>query len=104
MDSGTKKRLALGFLSSTFSRLAASVIQLIQVPVLLHFWGLPRYGEWLILSGIPVYLSFSSIGFGNVAGNEMSMLVGAGGAESCPLPDECSTLGKIHPPHTDRKK
>ena len=77
MDSGTKKRLALGFLSSTFNRLAASVIQLIQVPVLLHFWGLSRYGEWLILSGVPVYLSFSSIGFGNVAGNEMSMLVGA---------------------------
>jgi O-antigen/teichoic acid export membrane protein len=78
MDSGTKRRLALGFLSSTFSRLAASVIQLIQVPVLLHFWGLPRYGEWLILSGVPVYLGFSSIGFGNVAGNEMSMRVGAG--------------------------
>ena len=77
MDSGTKKRLALGFLSSTFNRLAASVIQLIQVPVLLHFWGLARYGEWLILSGVPMYLSFSSIGFGNVAGNEMSMLVGA---------------------------
>lgn len=78
MDSGTKQRLALGFLSSTFSKLAASVIQLIQVPVLLHFWGLSRYGEWLILSGVPVYLSFSSIGFGNVAGNEMSMRVGAG--------------------------
>ena len=77
MDSETKRRLTLGFLSSTFSRLAASVIQLIQVPVLLHFWGLPRYGEWLILTGVPVYLSFSSIGFGNVAGNEMSMLVGA---------------------------
>ena len=78
MDSGTKKRLALGFLSGTFNRIAASVTQLIQVPVLLHFWGLARYGEWLILSGVPVYLSFSSIGFGNVAGNEMSMLVGAG--------------------------
>jgi O-antigen/teichoic acid export membrane protein len=78
MDSGTKKRLALGFLSGIFNRLAGSVIQLIQVPVLLHFWGLSRYGEWLILSGIPVYLSFSSIGFGNVAGNEMSMLVAAG--------------------------
>jgi len=81
MDSGTKKRLALGFLSGIFNRLAGSVIQLIQVPVLLHFWGLSRYGEWLILSGIPVYLSFSSIGFGNVAGNEMSMLVAAGDRE-----------------------
>ena len=81
MDSGTKKRLALGFLSNAFNRLASSVIQLIQVPVLLHFWGLSRYGEWLILSGVPVYLSFSSIGFGNVAGNEMSMLAAAGDRE-----------------------
>jgi O-antigen/teichoic acid export membrane protein len=78
MDSGTKKRLALGFLSNLFGKFSSSIIQLVQVPVFLHFWSMSLYGEWLIVTAIPVYLSFSNIGFGNVAGNEMSMLVGAG--------------------------
>jgi O-antigen/teichoic acid export membrane protein len=77
MDSGTKKRLVLGFLSGWVSKLAGTIIQLIQVPVFLHFWSVPLYGEWLIVNSIPAYLSFSNIGFGSVAGNEMTMLVAA---------------------------
>lgn len=77
MDSGTKKRLALGFLSGWVSKLAGTLIQLIQVPVFLRFWSVPLYGEWMIVTSIPAYLSFSNIGFGNVAGNEMTMLVAA---------------------------
>jgi O-antigen/teichoic acid export membrane protein len=78
LGGGTKRRLVLGFLSNFFGKLSASIIQLVQVPVFLHFWSVPLYGEWLIVTAIPVYLSFSNIGFGNVAGNEMSMLSGAG--------------------------
>jgi O-antigen/teichoic acid export membrane protein len=77
MDSGTKKRLALGFLSSWVGKLAGTIIQLVQVPVFLHFWSVPLYGEWMIVNSIPAYLSFSNIGFGSVAGNEMTMLVAA---------------------------
>jgi O-antigen/teichoic acid export membrane protein len=75
MDSPTKRRLLLGFLSSWFGKVSASVIQLIQVPVFLHFWSVPLYGEWMIVNSIPSYLSFSNAGFGTVAGNEMTMLV-----------------------------
>lgn len=77
MDSGTKRRLALGFLSGWVSKLAGTIIQLVQVPVFLHFWSVPLYGEWMIVSAVPAYLSFSNIGFGSVAGNEMTMLVAA---------------------------
>jgi O-antigen/teichoic acid export membrane protein len=77
MDNGTKKRLALGFLSGWVSKLAGTIIQLVQVPVFLHFWSVPLYGEWMIVNSIPAYLSFSNIGFGSVAGNEMTMLVAA---------------------------
>jgi O-antigen/teichoic acid export membrane protein len=75
MDSGTKNRLLWSFLSSWVSRLSSTLIQLIQYPVFLHFWSMALYGDWLIVSGIPAYLSFSSIGFGSVAGNEMTMMV-----------------------------
>jgi len=81
MDQSTKKRLALGFLSSWVSKLASTIIQLIQVPVFLHFWSVPLYGDWMIVTSIPAYLSFSNIGFGSVAGNEMTMLEAAGDRE-----------------------
>jgi O-antigen/teichoic acid export membrane protein len=78
VDSSTKRRLLLSFLSAWFSRLASTIIQLIQVPVFLHFWSVPLYGEWMIVNSVPAYLSFSNAGFGSVAGNEMTMLVARG--------------------------
>jgi O-antigen/teichoic acid export membrane protein len=75
MDSSVKRRLTLGFIANWVSRLASTVVQLIQVPVFLHFWTVPLYGEWMIVNSIPSYLSFSNIGFGTVAGNEMTMMV-----------------------------
>lgn len=76
MDAGTRRRLMLGFLSNWISRLAGTIIQLVQVPVFLHFWNVTLYGDWLLVNAIPNYLSFSNIGFGSVAGNEMTMLMG----------------------------
>src|SRR5579875_3326804 len=76
MDQGTRRRLVLGFVSNWISRLAGTIIQLVQVPVFLHFWSVTLYGDWLVVNAIPSYLSFSNIGFGSVAGNEMTMLMG----------------------------
>jgi O-antigen/teichoic acid export membrane protein len=75
MDGTTKRRLLLGFAINWIGKLASTIIQLIQVPVFLHFWSTPLYGEWMIVNSIPAYLSFSNIGFGSVAGNEMTMMV-----------------------------
>ena len=82
MDSHTKRWLVWSFLSATVARLSQTAIQLVQVPVFLHFWSVPLYGEWLILNSIPTYLWFSNAGFGTVAGNEMTMLVAGGDRDS----------------------
>jgi O-antigen/teichoic acid export membrane protein len=82
MDNAVRKRMTLGFLSNWVSRLAGTIIQLIQVPVFLHFWSIPLYGEWITVNAIPSYLSFSNIGFGTVASNEMTMLMGRDDKES----------------------
>jgi O-antigen/teichoic acid export membrane protein len=39
------------------------------------------YGDWLIVTAIPTQLSFSTIGFGNVASNEMTMMEAGGDRE-----------------------
>jgi O-antigen/teichoic acid export membrane protein len=78
IDSRTKRRLFWGFLTGWVSRLSSTLIQLVQLPVFLHYWSVPLYGDWLIVTAIPTYLSFANIGFGTVAGNEMTMLVAGG--------------------------
>jgi O-antigen/teichoic acid export membrane protein len=75
MDERTGRRLLVGFATNIVSKAASTVIQVVQVPVLLHFWGRSVFGSWGILTGIPTYLSFQSTGFGSVAGNEMTMLM-----------------------------
>jgi O-antigen/teichoic acid export membrane protein len=69
-----KRRLIAGFGASTFSRLSTTLTQIFSVPVFLSHWGVHLYGEWILLNTIPSYLGLSDVGFGSVAGNEMTML------------------------------
>ena len=41
-------------------------------------------GEWILLNTIPSYLGLSDVGFGSVAGNEMTMLAAAQDFEQGP--------------------
>lgn len=72
--SPVKRRIIKGLGANTFGQIVNIFIQLTSVPIFLHFWGTDLYGKWLILSAMPAYLSMSDIGFGSVAGNEMTML------------------------------
>src|SRR5690348_383144 len=75
MDSSVKWRLPLGFIVNWVGRLTSTIIQLIQVPVFLHFWNPPLYGEWMIVNAIPAYLSFSNFFFKQKTAYEMTMMV-----------------------------
>ena len=54
------------------------LVQLVTVPVMLSAWGVPMYGQWLVLSAIPTYVALSDLSFSNVAGNSMVMLRASG--------------------------
>ncbi len=66
-----RKRLLLGLLAMVYSKLGLASVQLAQVPVLAHEWGLQLYGQWLLLSAIPFFLGASDFGFGTAAGNRL---------------------------------
>jgi O-antigen/teichoic acid export membrane protein len=68
----------VGFATNWVSKVANTVTQLIQVPIFFHFWATAVYGDWLIVNAIPTYLAFSNAGFGNVASNEMTMMMAGG--------------------------
>ena len=76
--SSITRRLIAGFGAGTFGRVASALMQIITIPVVLTHWGTALYGEWILLNTIPTYFGLSDIGFGSVAGNEMTMLVSAG--------------------------
>lgn len=73
-----KSKLLRNLGANAYGQLVTIAIQLISVPLFLHYWGVPLYGEWLILSAIPAYLSLSDIGFASVAANDMTMRVAKG--------------------------
>jgi len=68
----------VGFSSALVGKAAATVMQVVQVPVLFHYWGRSMFGVWVILTAFPTYLAFQNTGFGSVAGNEMTMLMARG--------------------------
>jgi O-antigen/teichoic acid export membrane protein len=72
IDTLVVKRLLKGFGVNTYQQILIIIIQLVGVPVILHYWGAQLYGEWLILSAIPSYLSMADLGFSMSAGNDMT--------------------------------
>jgi len=69
------RRLIASFGANSLGRVVTTLIQLISVPVFIQHWGASKYGEWILLSTIPNYFALSDIGFGSVAGNEMTVLM-----------------------------
>ena len=52
-------RLMRGFGANALGPVVTAIIQLGSVPIFLHAWGAAKYGDWLLLSAIPSYLSLS---------------------------------------------
>ena len=73
-----RERLLKGLGAQGFSQAVQIFIRLAEVPLLLSFWGTQLYGEWLMLSALPIYLSISDGGFAGPACREMTMRSGEG--------------------------
>lgn len=78
MQASLKSKLLRNLGANAYGQLITVAIQLVSVPLYLHYWGVALYGEWLILSAIPAYLALSDIGFASVAANDMTMRVANG--------------------------
>ncbi|MDH4610292.1 hypothetical protein [Pseudomonas sp. BN102] len=72
------KRLYSALGANLTSQAITVLIQVLSVPIFLYFWGVERYGEWILISAIPAYFALSDFGFISVAINRMSILSSAG--------------------------
>ncbi len=73
-----RRRVFRGFLAMGYGSLVAAALQLAMVPVLAAAWGLPMYGQWLMLSAVPIFLAAGDFGFGSSAGNRLIGEIGRG--------------------------
>jgi O-antigen/teichoic acid export membrane protein len=74
---GLRRRLIRGFGATALGPVVTAIVQLGSVPLLLHAWGPAKYGDWLLLSAVPSYLTLSDIGFGDASGSDMSVRAAA---------------------------
>jgi len=72
------KKIYLAILNSiganSFGQILGILYQILSLPLYIHAWGVPLYGQWLILSTIPGYLAMSDIGLVSAAANDMTIL------------------------------
>jgi O-antigen/teichoic acid export membrane protein len=68
----TRSRLLLSSGANFLGIIAKILQQLIIVPILLLAWSPELYGEWLLVSAIPVYISLSDFGFIAASSNELA--------------------------------
>ncbi|MFN4087192.1 MAG: lipopolysaccharide biosynthesis protein [Spirosomataceae bacterium] len=63
-------------IAGLFGKFGQVGIRLIQVPLLISYLGVEKYGIWMLLSSIPSWLTISNLGFGTVAGNDVAIASG----------------------------
>lgn len=67
------RRIYSSIAASAFGQLVTIGSQLLLTPLFFAVWGAEKYGEWLLLSSIPAYLTMLDLGIGAAAANEMGM-------------------------------
>ena len=62
-------KIIKGLLSGSAGLIITLVIQVISAPILIRYWGVDRYADWLVLLTVPAFLSVSDLGIVNVFSN-----------------------------------
>jgi O-antigen/teichoic acid export membrane protein len=73
-----RRRVIAGMGANSIGMVVSIGIQLVSLPLFLHYWDAATYGVWLMLSAIPAYLSMADVGMVTAAGNKMTMAMGGG--------------------------
>lgn len=76
------RRLKLNLGAHSFGYLINILNQLALLPVYLHYWPKAVYGEWLVLTALPVYVEMADFGLATITTNRMCMATARGDEES----------------------
>jgi O-antigen/teichoic acid export membrane protein len=65
--------VAAGVAAHLYSQVITIVTQLATLPIFLARWSTEQYGQWIVLSAIPAYLTVADFGIASAGANMMSM-------------------------------
>jgi O-antigen/teichoic acid export membrane protein len=71
--SRARTRVAAGVAAHLYSQAITIVTQLATLPIFLARWSTEQYGQWIVLSAIPAYLTVADFGIASAGANLMSM-------------------------------
>lgn len=57
-----RARLMKGFGAGALGQIINAASRVVLTPMFLHAWGVPAYGEWMLLTSLVAYLSLTDIG------------------------------------------
>jgi O-antigen/teichoic acid export membrane protein len=72
------QRFTLNAAAYGYAQVATIAVQFLQVPLFLYFWGVERYGEWIVLAGIPLMLGVVDLGVCQASASKSSLEAGRG--------------------------
>jgi O-antigen/teichoic acid export membrane protein len=70
------RRFLLNAAAYGYGPVVTLVVQLVQVPLFLAFWGVEKYGEWLVLTGVPLTLVLADAGVAQASASKCIMEMG----------------------------
>lgn len=72
-----RQRLVVNAAAYGYGPVVTLLVQVVQVPLFLHFWGIEKYGEWLVLTGIPLMLVLADAGVAQASASKCIMELGS---------------------------
>lgn len=72
------KRFGINALAYGYGQIVTILVQFVQVPLFLHFWGVQKYAEWLVLTGFPILLGIIDLGVAQASASKCSLESGRG--------------------------
>lgn len=75
--SSLRKKIFRNLSGYGYSQGATIVAQIVVVPFFLAAWGVRQYGEWLVLTSIPMFLSLMELGVAQASATRASLASGS---------------------------
>jgi O-antigen/teichoic acid export membrane protein len=72
-----RKRVLFSAVACMWGPVAIVVAQIVQVPLFLACWGVDKYGEWLVITGVPMIFGLADMGVAQASASKCTMEAGA---------------------------
>jgi O-antigen/teichoic acid export membrane protein len=79
----TKKSILKNFMANGFGLGVQLLNQIALVPVFLTYWGVDKYGDWIMLTAVSGFFAMTDLGLNSVSVNEFSIWYAKGEREYC---------------------